>query len=119
MLRFGAVCLALLGANALETGTTQLGLPGQVELRQRLQELSPQDQQEKRATEDLALVVPDLQRGDKVAFKQKLSVMVQNGGNDRIRRCLQGLTEVGFDALEIQRWLQQDAPLPRSRRTSP
>ena len=24
-----------------------------------------------------------------------------------------GLTEVGFDALEIQRWLQQDAPLPR------
>ncbi|CAK9073245.1 unnamed protein product [Durusdinium trenchii] len=94
-------------ANALETGTTQLGLPGQVELRQRLQELSPQDQQ------DLALVVPDLQRGDKVAFKQKLSVMVQNGGNDRIRRCLQGLTEVGFDALEIQRWLQQDAPLPR------
>lgn len=79
-------------------------------LRGKLQKMKPEQQQ------DLAMLVPYLQRGDKSAFRQGLGVMVQNGGNDRIQRSLQGLSDIGFDAMEIQSWLQgEGAPIPWSK----
>ncbi|CAJ1386236.1 unnamed protein product [Effrenium voratum] len=105
-----ACALLILGARALDAGASRLHQFQANALRQRLQQLDPEQQQ------DLAMVVPYIQKGDKAAFKKGLSVMVQHGGNDRIKRCLQGLAEVGFDALEIQRWLQQDgAPVPKPK----
>lgn len=79
-------------------------------LRGKLKKMKPEQQQ------DLAMLVPYLQKGDKSAFRQGLGLMVQNGGNDRIQRSLQGLSDIGFDAIEIQRWLQREAaPIPQSK----
>lgn len=44
-------------------------------------------------SEDLGQLVPELQNGDRAAFKATLGVMVKNGGNERIKRSLQGTKE--------------------------
>lgn len=78
-------------------------------LRQQLQRLLPQQQQ------DLGLLVPALKAGDRAGFRAHLTRMVHNGGNARIKRCLEGLSVAGFDATEIQAWLQSaSAPVPQS-----
>mmetsp|Transcript_53112 Transcript_53112/g.99518 ORF Transcript_53112/g.99518 Transcript_53112/m.99518 type:complete len:353 (-) Transcript_53112:48-1106(-) len=115
MRRFAQILsvLSILGVQSLDQNAVRLkyeAQQAQVMLRSRLQGLSPEQQ------EDLAMVVPYLKKGDKAAFKEGLSTMVQHGGNDRIKRCLQGLSAIGFDALEIQNWMTHDgAPTPQSK----
>jgi len=55
---------------------------------------------------DLAAVLPYLKSADKAGFKATLVSMVKSGGNERIKKCLQSLGAIGYNALEIQAWLQ-------------
>lgn len=108
---FLVICCQHQGVNGLDAQNLVLShqLRQDQFLRGKLQKMKPEQQQ------DLAMLVPYLQKGDKSAFRQGLGVMVQNGGNDRIQRSLQGLSDIGFDAMEIQSWLQREgAPIPRS-----
>jgi len=119
MFRLGyvALLLSVFSAECIDQHALRLKhqtQEAQAALRKRLLQLDPEQQQ------DLAMVVPYLKTGDKAAFKKGLGTMVQNGGNERIKRCLQGLSAIGFDALEIQNWMTHpDAPTPQSKMVPP
>lgn len=107
-----ALLLALastVGAVASTQGLAEVAVARQ-ELRRQLSKLLPQQQQ------DLGLLVPSLKAGDRNGFKAHLTRFVHNGGNARIKKCLEGLAVAGFDATEIQAWLQSESnPVPQSR----
>lgn len=81
-------------------------------LHERLQRLQPQQRR------DIGTVIPQLKAGDKTGFKESLATMLHagaDGGKTRIKRCLDGLSVAGFNALEIQTWLESStAPVPQS-----
>ncbi|CAE7717215.1 unnamed protein product, partial [Symbiodinium pilosum] len=119
MLRLGQLVFlfSVLGVECIDQNGVRLKRQvqtAQSALRSRLLQLDPEQQQ------DLAMVVPYLKKGDKAAFKKGLGTMVQNGGNERIKRCLQGLSAIGFDALEIQNWMTHEGvATPQSKMVSP
>eukprot|EP00931_Biecheleriopsis_adriatica_P089306 TRINITY_DN6345_c0_g1_i1.p1 TRINITY_DN6345_c0_g1~~TRINITY_DN6345_c0_g1_i1.p1 ORF type:complete len:629 (+),score=226.17 TRINITY_DN6345_c0_g1_i1:67-1887(+) len=109
---FGRAALVLLaallcGASAL--GQNRFRTQAQTTVRQKLQQMAPQEKQ------DLAAVVPLIQQGLKGTFKGKLTEMAGAGGPQRIKTCLQGLADIGYNPMEIQKWLTQDsAAIPTS-----
>jgi len=112
MLRYGVAfflsCCGQLGVNALDVHSVVHSHQSGQKDHEIFLQFKPE--------QDLAMLLPYLQKGDKASFKHGLGVMVQNGGNERIQRSLQGLSAMGFDATEIQKWLQQESvPIPQSK----
>lgn len=112
MLRYGVAfflsCCGQLGVNSLDVHSVVHSHQSGQKDHEIFLEFKPE--------QDLVMLLPYLQKGDKASFKHGLGVMVQNGGNERIQRSLQGLSAMGFDATEIQNWLQQESvPIPQSK----